>query len=116
MVLTCGPVNFVRERMKAPLPVRPPGVGRLIADLVEERGMRGAALPPGEHGFSLMRTHRFQRDPLGMLLSFYEKFGSIFTVRIFHRPTVAMLGPEANHFVTVGGAENFGWRQGMFGE
>ena len=27
-----------------------------------------------------------------------------------------MIGPEANHFVTVSGAENFSWRKGMFGE
>lgn len=27
-----------------------------------------------------------------------------------------MLGPAANHFVTVSGAEIFSWRKGMFGE
>jgi cytochrome P450 len=27
-----------------------------------------------------------------------------------------MIGPEANHFVTVSGADNFSWRKGMFGE
>ena len=35
---------------------------------------------------------------------------------MFHRLTVVMLGPEANHFVTVSGADNFSWRRGMFGE
>jgi cytochrome P450 len=35
---------------------------------------------------------------------------------MFHRATVVMLGPEANHFVTVSGADNFSWREGMFGE
>ena len=35
---------------------------------------------------------------------------------MFHRPVVVMLGPAANHFVTVSGAENFSWREGMFGE
>jgi cytochrome P450 len=102
--------------MKAPPAVHPPGLTRLVTDLMDVRAVRGAKLPPGELGFSLIRTHRFQRDPLRMLLSYYARFGPVFTVRIFHRPTVAMLGPEANHFVTVGGAENFGWRQGMFGE
>jgi cytochrome P450 len=63
-----------------------------------------------------VRTHRFQRDPLGSMLAYHERFGRIFTIRIFHRPAVVMLGPEANHFVTVAGAENFSWRQGMFGE
>ena len=40
----------------------------------------------------------------------------MFSVRMFHRATVVMLGPEANHFVTVSGADNFSWREGMFGE
>jgi cytochrome P450 len=102
--------------VKAPPPERPPGAPRLIAEILEERSKPRPALPPGEIGFSLIRTHRFQRDPLGMLLSYYERFGPVFTIRIFHRPTVAMLGPEANHFVTVAGAENFSWRLGMFGE
>src|SRR5919106_1212689 len=50
------------------------------------------------------------------MLSAYERFGPVYTVRLFHRPAVVMLGPEANHFVTVSGAENFSWRRGMFGE
>ena len=29
---------------------------------------------------------------------------------------MALIGPEANHFVTVSGGENFSWRKGMFGE
>lgn len=78
--------------------------------------LRRERLPPGEMSFSPRRTHRFQRDTLRMLLSYYERFGPIFTFRSLHRPIVAMIGPEANHFVTVSGAENFSWRLGMFGE
>jgi cytochrome P450 len=78
--------------------------------------LRRERLPPGEMSFSPRRTHRFQRDTLRMLLGYYERFGPIFTFRSLHRPIVGMIGPEANHFVTVSGAENFSWRLGMFGE
>jgi len=76
----------------------------------------GAPLPPGDMAFSLWRTHRFQRNTLQMLLRYYERFGPVFAFRSLHRRIVAMIGPEANHFVTVSGAQNFSWRQGMFGE
>jgi cytochrome P450 len=66
--------------------------------------------------FSLARTHRLQRDTLPMMLELYERYGPVFSIRSFHRPLVVMLGPEANHFVTVSGAENFSWRKGMYGE
>ena len=66
--------------------------------------------------FSLARTHRLQRDTLRLMLELYDRFGPVFTIRSFHRPLVVMIGPEANHFVTVSGAENFSWRKGMFGE
>jgi cytochrome P450 len=66
--------------------------------------------------FSLPRTHRLQRDTLRLMLELYGRYGPVFTIRSFHRPIVVMIGPEANHFVTVSGAENFSWRKGMFGE
>ena len=53
---------------------------------------------------------------LPMLLEYYERYGPIFTFRSLQRLVVAMIGPAANHFVTVTGAEHFSWRQGMFGE
>lgn len=101
--------------MKAPDPEREPGLTKVLLELREERSTR-PSLPPGETGFSLRRTHRFQRETLQMLLQYYERFGPVFTFRSLHRPIVAMIGPEANHFVTVSGAENFSWRKGMFGE
>lgn len=66
--------------------------------------------------FSLARTHRLQRDTLRLMLELYQRYGPVFTVRTLHRPLVVLIGPEANHFVTVSGAENFSWRKGMFGE
>jgi cytochrome P450 len=101
--------------VKPPPPERPPDLGRVYADLRAERAIR-EPLPPGELGFSLARTHRFQRNTLQMLLDYYERYGPIFSFRSLHRPIVAMIGPAANHFVTVSGAENFSWRKGMFGE
>ena len=38
---------------------------------------------------------------LPLLLSAYEDFGPIFSLRLLHSRVVFMLGPEANHFVTV---------------
>ena len=101
--------------VQTPTAERPPGIGRVVADAREELARR-PKLPPGENNFSLHRTHRFQRDTLRTTLQYYERYGNVFTVRMFHRATVVMLGPAANHFVTVSGADNFSWREGMFGE
>jgi cytochrome P450 len=102
--------------VETPTAERPPSVGRVIADLREERARGPAKLPPGETNFSPLRTHRFQRDTLATTLENRERYGDLFSVRMFHRLTVVMLGPAANHFVTVSGADNFSWRRGMFGE
>lgn len=96
-------------------PELPPSFWRVGAELRAELRDR-PNLPPGEMSFSLARTHRLQRDTLRLLLDLHERYGAVFTVRTLHRPLVFMIGPEANHFVTVAGAENFSWRKGMFGE
>lgn len=101
--------------MPAPPRELPPGVPRLLAEVRDEL-RHHAPLPPGEMSFSLRRTHRFQRDTLNALLAYYERYGPVFAFRSLHRRIVAMIGPAANHFVTVTGAENFSWRKGMFGE
>jgi cytochrome P450 len=49
-----------------------------------------------------------------MLLESYERYGPIFTLRLFHGNVVFMLGPAANHYVTVSHASNFTWREGHF--
>ena len=101
--------------MRAPPAERPPSLPKVIAEVREEIATR-TPLPPGEMRFSMARTHRIQRDSLQALLGYYERFGPIFTFRSLHRRIVGMIGPEANHFVTVAGARHFSWRKGMFGE
>jgi cytochrome P450 len=80
-----------------------------------QRAARGQ-WPPGERGFSLVRTREFERDPLPLLLRCYERFGPVFTVRILYAPVVFALGPEANHYITVSHASNFRWRDGGMGD
>ncbi|WP_320669158.1 cytochrome P450 [Patulibacter defluvii] len=101
--------------MRTPTPERPFDLPRMATEAVAELRRR-APLPPGETRVSLRRTMAWQRDPLGNSLAAYARYGPIFTHRILHRPVVAMIGPEANHFVTVSGAHHFSWRRGMFGE
>src|SRR3954447_17634139 len=88
---------------------------RLAADVYEEWRERGK-FPPGPTDFSLARTHQIAHDPLPLLLGAYEEHGPIFSMRLLHSRVVFMLGPEANHFVTVGHPENFHWRESSFGD
>jgi cytochrome P450 len=53
---------------------------------------------------------------LPILLDCYERFGPIFTLRVFHERFVFMLGPAANHYILVEKARNFHWRDGDFGQ
>jgi len=90
-------------------------VRRVAADMVAEWRGRGK-FPPGPGDFSIARTHRIAHDPLPILLGAYEEFGPIFSLRLLHSRVVFMLGPEANHFVTVAHPENFHWRESSFGD
>jgi cytochrome P450 len=90
-------------------------VRRVAGDLWEEWRERGK-FPPGRTDFSWARTHQIAHDPLPLLLSAYEEFGPIFSLRLLHSRVVFMLGPEANHFVTVAHPENFHWRESSFGD
>jgi cytochrome P450 len=85
----------------------------LLSDLREERAA-SVPFPPGETRPSLRRTRRFAEEPLEVILETRERFGNVFTVRLFHSNVVFMLGPAANHYVTVSHASNFGWREGQF--
>ncbi|MGH2832106.1 MAG: cytochrome P450 [Solirubrobacteraceae bacterium] len=85
----------------------------LVQDLVDERTAR-VGYPPGETSFSIARTKRFIDDPLPLLLENYERYGPIFTLRILHSNVVFMLGPAANHYLTVSHASNFLWRESHF--
>jgi cytochrome P450 len=53
---------------------------------------------------------------LELLLDGYEHFGSVFTMRVFHGNNVFMIGPDANHYMTVSHAGNFSWRDGHMGD
>ncbi|HET7574176.1 MAG TPA: cytochrome P450 [Solirubrobacterales bacterium] len=88
---------------------------RLYDDFSAEWRGRGR-FPPGPQLPSVKRTRQILRDPLPLLLSMYEEYGPIFSVRLVHSPVVFMLGPEANHFVTVAHPENFHWRESSFGD
>jgi len=85
----------------------------LLDDLRDERSAT-VPYPPGETRFSAARTRRFANDPLPLLLDAYERFGPIFTLRVFHSNVVFMLGPAANHYITVSHASNFTWRESHF--
>jgi cytochrome P450 len=90
-------------------------VRRVAGDLAVEWRGRGQ-YPPGPSGNTLTRTLRIARDPLPILLGAYEEFGPIFTLRLLHTRVVFMLGPEANHYVTVSHPQNFHWRESSFGD
>ncbi|MEX2106235.1 MAG: cytochrome P450 [Solirubrobacterales bacterium] len=90
-------------------------VRRVASDVVAEWRGRGK-FPPGPADFSLARTHQVAHDPLPLLLGAYEEHGPIFSMRLLHSRVVFMLGPEANHFVTVAHPENFHWRESSFGD
>jgi cytochrome P450 len=101
---------LARPPQMSPSPLR-----RIAGDVRAEWRGRGK-FPPGRNDLSLTRTHRIAHDPLPILLSAYEEFGPIFSLRLFYVRTVFMLGPEANHFVTVAHPENFHWRESSFGD
>jgi cytochrome P450 len=106
---TAAPV--ARPKEMSPNPVR-----RVAEDVVTEWRGRSTQFPPGPTDFSLARTQQIARDPLPLLLGAYEEHGPIFSMRLLHSRVVFMLGPEANHFVTVGHPENFHWRESSFGD
>jgi cytochrome P450 len=101
----------------APAPTTNP-LRRIAFDLSTERAARssGIPFPPGPMSFSLVRTRRFSQNPLPILLRSYERYGPVFSLRLLHSPVVFVLGPEANHFVTVSNASKFRWRDGSMGD
>lgn len=99
----------------APDPAQSNPVRRIVGDLWEER-RAPVPFPPGDARFNLGRTFRFVREPLPILLGAYREYGPIFSLRLLHSRVVFMLGPEANHFVTVSHADHFHWREGSFGD
>lgn len=90
-------------------------VRMLLDDLRAERSVT-VPFPRGDTRLSARLTRRFFENPLRELLAAYERYGPIFTLRVFHGNSVFMLGPEANHYMTVSHASNFSWRQGHMGD
>jgi cytochrome P450 len=88
---------------------------RIWRDVQAERKADGP-LPPGRMDFSARRTMTFAREPLPELISAYQEFGPVFTVRIFYAAVLFMIGPAANHYVTVSHASNFRYRDGSLGD
>ena len=58
------------------------------------RGERAATVPfpPGETSFSLAARARFEHRPAAAPARAYERFGPVFTLKIFHHNAVFMLG------------------------
>src|SRR5215203_1745663 len=105
------------RRVPPPKQMRANPVVRVLDDArAELRVRRRGQYPPGPMDFNFRRTLQAGRDPLPLLLSLYEEHGPIFTVRLLHHPVIFMLGPEANHFITVAHPENFHWRESSFGD
>ncbi len=99
----------------APEPLSYNPVKRILSDLYTER-VAPVPFPPGPNDFNIPRTLGFVRDPLAILLPAYQDYGPIFSMRVFHGRVVFMLGPAANHFVTVSNASSFRWREGSLGD
>ncbi len=113
----------VETPAKQPARIEPPEqlsanpVRRVAEDVRTEFSVRRrGAYPPGPQSFDFGRTLQAARDPLPLLLGLYEEHGPIFSVRLLHHPVIFMLGPEANHFITVAHPENFHWRESSFGD
>jgi cytochrome P450 len=98
-----------------PAPISFNPLRRLASDLLAERRTE-VPFPPGDTRFSIRRTRGFALYPLPLLLDAYERCGPVFTIRVFHGNSVFMIGPEANHYMTVSHATNFSWRGGHMGD
>src|SRR3954467_5971425 len=104
-------------RIEPPRQLSANPVRRVAEDVWSEVAVRRrGAYPPGPKNFDFGRTLQAARDPLPLLLSLYEEHGPIFSARLLHHPVIFMLGPEANHFITVAHPENFHWRESSFGD
>jgi cytochrome P450 len=98
-----------------PAPTSTNPLRRMAEDMRRERAATHP-FPPGDTRFSMVRTTRFTRDPLTLLLDAYDRYGPVFTQRVFHQNIVFVLGPEANHHLLVSNAANYSWREGHYGD
>jgi cytochrome P450 len=100
--------------LMGPPPQRPQNPFAVMVDDMRKDRANRVPYPPGETSFSMARTRRFAREPLGLLLECYERYGPVFTIKVLHGNVVFMLGPAANHYMTVSHAANFTWRESHF--
>jgi cytochrome P450 len=100
--------------LTGPQPLRPFNPFAVMVHDVRAERANEIPYPPGETSFSMARTRRFASEPLELLLECYERYGPVFTVRVLHGNVVFMLGPAANHYMTVSHASNFIWRESHF--
>ncbi|WP_072623221.1 cytochrome P450 [Spirulina major] len=74
--------------------------------------MTSNPLPPGSFGLPLIgETVQFLRDR-DFALKRQAQYGPIFKTQILNRPTVIMVGAEANRFILSTHMEYFSWREG----
>ncbi len=97
-----------------PPPPKPFNPFAVMVDDVRKERASTVPYPPGDTRFSMARTRRFAHDPLPLLLECYDRYGPVFTIKVLHGNVVFMLGPAANHYMTVSHASNFIWRQSHF--
>jgi cytochrome P450 len=97
-----------------PTPPKPFNPFAVLVDDVRKERAGKVPYPPGDRDFSMARTRRFAHEPLPLLLDCYERYGQVFTIKVLHGNVVFMLGPEANHYMTVSHAHNFIWRRSHF--
>jgi cytochrome P450 len=94
-----------------------PGPWALPVDIRDERrARRRGPFPAGANRPSLRNTWRFRHDVLDLLREGYARHGPIFGMRIVFGYNLALIGPEANHFVLVSGRDSFAWRYGRMGD
>jgi cytochrome P450 len=109
-VLTYGETTVIQ----GPPPVlRKHPLAVMVGDLRDELSKR-AVYPPGETSFSLPNVVNLFQDPQRSLVQYYEDFGPVFSLRLLLNRVVFMIGPEANHYMTVSHASNFTIRESHF--
>jgi cytochrome P450 len=105
-----------QQRVPAP-PPPPPGTprARIASDLRHERAAT-VPYPPGDTSLSLPRLTAVYRDPLSLILDYYERYGPVFSTRLLHLNVIWAIGPEANNHILLSNPNNFLWREGSFAD
>ncbi len=76
-------------------------------------------LPPGPTSFphfSYEMGKQLYENPLGTLMTFYEEYGPVFTLRFLGQEMVFLIGPEANQKILVDDYRDFSWEEGLYQE